>query len=218
MIVCYSSNDAYFKHCRKSLTSLFQTNKDATVYIADFGISQSNKDHFPQVNWVKLDQHKYDPATARVGMIDKLEHDRILYLDCDTIVTSNLKQLWEEDLGDNIIGAVQSFNIPTLKEKGGVANYAEFGFNGDEPYFNSGVMIVDRTKWMSNDITNKFIELDTRTPKYLKPTNDEYALNVILSGNWKHLLPTFNSPTFTIRKKPIIYHYLISYRFMNMGE
>ena len=61
---------------------------------------------------------------------------RVLYLDCDTVVLASLKKLWQTDLKGRLFGAVMEPTIyPAVK--------ASIGLGKEDPYFNSGVLLID---------------------------------------------------------------------------
>ena len=130
--VVYSSDDNYAQHLGASLYSLLQHNteyKYIYVYIIDNIISSENKsrlqmiaDAFTNAKVVFISFDKWSSllnlnmmwpislsAYARLflGSIIEETVERILYLDCDTIVCDSLTELWETDLDKNIIAAVQ---------------------------------------------------------------------------------------------------------------
>ena len=81
--------------------------------------------------------------------------DRIIYLDCDTIVQSDIVLLWEKTLLDGALLAAAPRDEPTF---GGFFNskvldlYAtRYGRNIDpsKPTFNAGVYIMDLNQWRS---------------------------------------------------------------------
>lgn len=73
---------------------------------------------------------------------------RVLYLDVDILVQTDITPLYESHLGTNIVGAIidpgQALALPRLgvsPEKSG------------NIYFNSGVMLIDTFRWEENQIS-----------------------------------------------------------------
>ena len=97
----------------------------------------------------KTMQSRFSPAAFyRLLLNDVLpaEVTRFIYLDADIIVNLDIGELWRENTGDGGFAAVPEFSVTGEKinnwlcREGGVE---------DERYFNSGVMLVDRSKFFS---------------------------------------------------------------------
>ena len=130
--------------------------------------------------------------------------ERILYLDCDMLVLNSLTSLWEIQLNPNeIIGAVEDTPTKTVNSKvyhnvSVISNWQQLGFDMNDPYFNSGLLLIDLYKWRENNITQKVIDI---TAQYFEHVfhYDQYGLNVILRNKWKLLNSSYNS--FCIQKE-----------------
>lgn len=173
MNIIYSSSDAYSELAGVSITSLFENNKnidDISVYIIDNGISEKNKENFHKIANLyhrsiiflpKIDIEKtlkVDIYTGRwnigtffrlyLGTILPKEIDRVLYLDCDTIVRGNLNELYNTDLGKCIVAGVDDCRSPLYRK--------ELGLKDDSIYINNGVLLVDLEKWRKNSLEEEF--------------------------------------------------------------
>ena len=124
MVAAYASNDGYARHLAASMCSLFDNNQSEEtirVYILSNQLSADNisrlrsigdkygrelvvvelgdvRSRFPY----EIDTRGFDvSALSRFFMAQMLpeSEERILYLDCDTIVTDSLTPLWEQPLG-----------------------------------------------------------------------------------------------------------------------
>ena len=128
--------------------------------------------------------------------------DRVLYLDGDLLVLEDLSQLFDESLEGHWAAAVPDVACPymdatqavsNLRQCGPymatyrpVSNYQELGISGEQPYFNSGVLLIDLVEWRNQDLGRKFLHcLATNADSIW--CWDQYALNVVLSGRWKVL-------------------------------
>ena len=123
MNVVYASNDGYARHLGTSLYSLLDRNRDfaeISVYVLTLGLSEENQgklreiaEHFGRrLIFLNLDdlleRIGYEVDTGgfdisvmlRLFMGDMLPEsvERVLYLDCDTVVLQSLKHLWKEEL------------------------------------------------------------------------------------------------------------------------
>ena len=87
------------------------------------------------------------------------QYDKILYLDCDLVVLGDISELYNTDLGNNILGAAPEQFVQSTGE---FRLYAEkaLGIDPDD-YVNAGVLLIDLEQFRKNDIEKKFIKLIT---------------------------------------------------------
>ncbi len=116
--------------------------------------------------------------------------DRVLYIDSDVVVESDVSALWDIDLGDKAVWAMQDGDDEdsrTLFE--GVR--PEGGLPPDAKYFNAGVLLINLPEWRRKRVGERAIELLlTRQPtlRFL----DQDALNAITLGDWGRLPARWN--------------------------
>ena len=89
------------------------------------------------------------------------EKKRVLYLDSDTLVKCNLREIEKLSMGEKVIGAVSSGKVKNKIDKKLVKSFAK----SDETYYNAGVLIFNSKKW-KKDNGKEFIH-------YLEYTNDD---------------------------------------------
>jgi lipopolysaccharide biosynthesis glycosyltransferase len=102
-------------------------------------------------------------------------HDRVLYLDADVVSCADLQPLWDTPLDGKVLAAVRDHFRLDLEE---------IGFAAEEPYFNSGVLLIDRWAWRSGGFEQRIMEVLTREGHRL-PWTDQDALNIVLRGQVK---------------------------------
>ncbi len=109
------------------------------------------------------------------------QYDKILYLDSDLVLTSDVAELFNTDLGDNILGAVPEEVVPAVEV---FSAYVEkfLGVNRYE-YFNSGLLLINCKKYEELQIEDKFINM-MNTVKYEVAPDQDY-LNVLCKGKVK---------------------------------
>ncbi len=117
------------------------------------------------------------------------EIDRFLYLDCDVIVKDDLRGLDETALRGKVVAACQDY-LGSIRDA--VSNYPSLGLAGDSPYFNSGVMIVDRALWRFRDVSERVLRCTDENQEHLFAQGrffqyDQFGLNVVLYGQWEML-------------------------------
>ncbi len=114
--------------------------------------------------------------------------DKVLYLDCDTITTSPLHDLYNElPDGDYIMAAVMEPTIYKTTKK-------MLGLTPDTPYFNSGVLLIDMDKWRKFEGDQKMAECFAE----ISDTSvfaDQDVLNRLLIEHIKFVSPKYNFNT-----------------------
>lgn len=114
---------------------------------------------------------------------------RAVFLDADTIVRTDLCELYDTDLERQPIGAVQDWLVPTvLAANSPVRRYVAVA--GDLPYFNSGVMLIDVARLREVGLMEQAVRLRDVEVRYA----DQDLFNLILLGRWKRLDPRWNYP------------------------
>ncbi|MCJ2038556.1 glycosyltransferase family 8 protein [Methylobacterium sp. J-059] len=104
-------------------------------------------------------------------------HGRVLYLDADTVVRSDLHGLWTTPLEGYVLAAVQDhFRLDS----------EAIGFAADEPYFNSGVLLINMHAWRAEACEGRVLAYLGETGRDL-PWMDQDALNVVLRGRVRFL-------------------------------
>lgn len=174
MNIVYSSDDNYARHVGISMTSLFDHNCDAEeihIYIIDNEISSQNRALLDQIadfygrhlhyidfsrykEQLKLDNGDWElplSTYARLFICEMLPEtvDRVLYVDCDTIICGSLHPLFQMDMEDKAIAAVEDVCSSVFHDETGVT----------EPYhyFCAGILLINMDKWRRIDATKKFL-------------------------------------------------------------
>ncbi len=134
--------------------------------------------------------------------------EKVLYLDVDMIVRKDITTLFEIDLGENIVAAVQDPRILTFDNSwGGVKNHDELGIAGDTHYFNSGLLLMDAKKWRDEQIAEKTVECINTHQKYVNYP-DQYGLNVVLAHKWYELDARWNYFACFNTEEPFLIHFI----------
>ena len=119
-------------------------------------------------------------ATERVAPLDC---HRLIYLDADLTVQSDLRALWACDLGNNYLGAVHD----CIDDK---AFAAKWGLPPNSlGYFNAGVLVIDLDKVREEKAFSRALEfiLDNNPP-----LADQDALNWVAWGRWTRIPTRWN--------------------------
>lgn len=112
------------------------------------------------------------------------EIERIIYLDCDTLVNGSLLPLWKIDLHGKTLGAVLE---PTID----IQTKVDIGLHIADPYFNSGVLLIDVRAWRERQILQRILAYYQSIGKY-SLFGDQDAINGALRWEIQILPPRFN--------------------------
>lgn len=117
------------------------------------------------------------PAYYRLSIPELFDNDvnKVLYLDCDLIVRSDVQELWDAPLDSCALAAVENISNTTYKRSG----------VPQSSYFNSGVMLLNLAVWRDDNIAAQVRDVVTKPGSTTK--NDQCALNIVLHDRWKRL-------------------------------
>ncbi|MDR1413845.1 MAG: glycosyltransferase family 8 protein [Puniceicoccales bacterium] len=185
------------------------TNSKLAIHVVDCGIAEENKEQlrkflstfknissvefrFPQridiLEKFPMKSH-FSPAIFYRLAIPKIfpELSRVIYLDCDTITTGDISNLWNEDLQGRPFGAVEEDgNFSDEKTK--LRKMKEINLPKDNHYYNSGALLIDTHKFESDKIFERVLEIIAKTNLKLScPEQD--AMNLCLADNEHMALP-----------------------------
>jgi lipopolysaccharide biosynthesis glycosyltransferase len=214
----------------KSIDFNHKTSEHIDFYILDDGISKESKNKINSIVsderftliWApanKLISSKIDipsntssfPSTAFLRIFSPYIVDqnieKLIYLDVDTLVQEDISKLWNIELGDYNVAAVQDLGKTIACKWGGIPNYKELGLLADTKYFNSGVMLFNPKKWRIEKIDEKIFEALTIHKKHVR-LPDQYGLNLIFLNRWLELDPKWNWFAHLECSNPYIIHFL----------
>lgn len=200
MNIVYALDDGYKLYTAVSIYSLLSNKNKETKYKIhilhhpDLDIHYFDKlqEHFHiKFNFVDMgdtakdlfiSRHIKIPTYYRLSITEVLPNlDRCIYLDGDTIVHQDLTELYNTDLGNNIIGGI--YDLP-----GKIGKYKEKEKN-NRPliYVNAGVLLMDLNNYKKHNAIKLIQEWLNNNPEPIY--HDQDAINFSLQGFIK-LLPT----------------------------
>lgn len=115
---------------------------------------------------------------------------RVLYLDSDLLVLAPIEELYEMDLRDNPIGAIKDASALHAGNGRDIAQRRHL-IEPADPFFNSGVMLIDRAGWRNTDVIGVARRLVERG-ELKNFRGDQMVLNYIFARNWQHLPRKWN--------------------------
>ncbi|MBE6601871.1 MAG: glycosyltransferase family 8 protein [Ruminococcaceae bacterium] len=107
------------------------------------------------------------------------EYDKVLYLDCDLVVTGDISELYRIDLGENILGGAPEQFIQNTPEFRQYTKEA-LGIDSDD-YVNAGVLLLNLKKYREEQIEDRFVRLITEYDFDLLDPDQAY-LNYLCRG------------------------------------
>ncbi|MFB3166859.1 glycosyltransferase family 8 protein [Neobacillus sp. 179-C4.2 HS] len=194
-----TSNDNYAKPTAVMLTSLLEnkkSNNPINIYIIGT-LSKNNKSKLNnsvkrfglKINFFeiaptlfenfKLTLHFTQETYYRLIIPDLLDTNvhKTIYLDGDIILNEDITELWNINIEDYFLAAVNEFN----KKRHKALSIPTKGM-----YFNAGVMVINLDKWRENDISQVVIDYLKNNESIIQLA-DQDALNAVLHSKWLEL-------------------------------
>lgn len=193
-VIVYASDSKYVPHMATSMLSVMETNGDnekLSFCVLNNNIEKEEKcklldlceKYGRRIEFINIEEHIKmaqlqtsfnKTAFARLFIADIIQADKALYLDCDTVICDSLKPLFELDMKDNLIAGVQDTVSSKLR--------MVVGLEYNEPYVNSGVLLMNLKLWREFDIQTRFIECIKKF-KGNVPHNDQGIINAVCHNN-----------------------------------
>lgn len=137
------------------------------------------------------------------------QYDKVLYLDSDTIVNGDISELYNYDIGNNIVGAIPDASVQCVPE---FIEYVEKALGiKHEDYFNAGVLLMNLKRMREIDFENQFIEL---IKKYkFEVAQDQDYLNVLCHNEVFYIDESWNTMPFGERNdKAKLIHFNLTFK------
>lgn len=174
--ICFVTDENYAPHVGVAITSIIHhctCDTELDFYIFDAGIKSETKEKLNQlqynrvsINYVGLSliEGKYANLSQTAAHISKASYfkfaiadllpqlDKIIYLDGDLVVKKPLNDLYDIELGDNLLAAVED------------VGYTYWSKSVDElklkfKCMNSGVMLINCNLWRKENLSQKLIDV-----------------------------------------------------------
>lgn len=237
---CFTPDRAFFAPAVRAIASLIEAEPDETREI--FLICEGDDvapgfDRLPaslrgRIELLTLDFRRFDASLAGRGrfsravfrrlFLDEIlpaRFERIVSVDSDMlIVRPGLKRLESFDLGGKPLAA--AYDMIFLMDFKGDALARRFqrsrlslGLAIDTPYFNAGLMAIDRAAWRALKVTERATAALAERPQRFAFMEQD-ALNLTLRGDFAPLSPRFNfmGDFFLLdlerRLEPIVLHFV----------
>ena len=207
-----SSDNNYAPLVATTMTSILSNTKSfIEFYILDGGITSDNvekiqslKNNFNNfsIEFIKIDYEKYFKGFKTSGHWSKAVYARLLipnlkpninkaiFMDVDILVIGDIANLYNEDLENYALGAVWedfSEQIPEHLTK----IRKNMALNTNHKYFNSGVLLINCTRWRNENISSKLFKIADKYCDKIQMV-DQDILNKCFDNNYKMLPKKYN--------------------------
>lgn len=218
IIVCLSSDDNYAQHGAVVIEGILSNHKSTTpieIHYLDGGVANENKKKIEQVvdkyayariifhtmgdayQEFFIDRHITHAAYYRLKIADLLPHiNKAIYLDTDVVVLDDIEQLWNIDMHDYSLAAVEDIGL----RKGLAPTKARLNIPQEATYINSGVLVLNLIRWREKKIGETILSYLKSHPNL--QYHDQDALNAVL---WNDLL--LIHPRWNTYKGIFLYYY-----------
>jgi len=212
--IAAAADDRYAPHLGVTIKSIVINNPLETFnfYIIDAGITPENKQKLNSLfmgnslihwHWLSCDDSslnhvKVDKYISKVTYYRILlpllipdSVEKILYFDCDMLILGEIRVLWQEDISDYVIAAVQNPDH--------IGHISKLGIKSPDDYFNAGMMLINTKRWRKEDITSKVLNFIASNPTFIIFW-DQDALNAVLYHRWKKVSHRWNELSYMFNK------------------
>ncbi|MBR3627655.1 MAG: glycosyltransferase family 8 protein [Elusimicrobia bacterium] len=216
--ICFSTDNNYIKPLYSSITSILKNadiDTDLNIFILENDLSDKNKNILLNLKTIKECEIKFikiettlisdlpdfkenlnyisKTSFFRFFVADLLKDiDKIIYLDCDIIVLSDLKSLFIQDIQNNYIAAVEDIGYYCNLSKHKYLKNFDF-------YINAGVLLINLQIWRQKKLSLTLSNIGKQKIKdfiFL----DQDILNVVCKNKIKLLDFSYNVQTDCLKK------------------
>lgn len=196
--IAYAPDDKYINQTVVSMQSAIEHNKDIEFIILYSKLTNESIKKLQSVGGilrlVKMDESLFSDLTLshwvtvqawfRIKLPDVCpDLDKILYLDCDTLVRGNLDELFELDLNGKYLAGV--------KDVWGVSKYVKRLGMKSPVYVNSGMLLFNCDYCRKEHFFDKIIDFAKNNGKIIEFC-DQDSINKVVDENKIVLNPKFN--------------------------
>lgn len=191
--ICFASDDNYTQHLTCAIASILKNAKEEyiKIYLITDGLTKENKQkleevlklHPSSIEYVKPKEEllKFCPNTNnswqsmatyyRLFIPEIIPEEKVLYLDSDIIVRSSLKELYDKEMGNNLILGVED-----IDEKDDIKRL------NIPQYINAGVLLMNIKKLKEEKYVEKMFKCLLEKKERIKK-HDQDIINLTCYEN-----------------------------------
>lgn len=200
--IVYICDDNYVMPTCVSIQSIYENRQNSIydIYIIGVDLSNENKNLLKQINLSGINinllefPNKYKDLSTNHVYVSKAalfkfdipnilkNLDKVLYIDSDTIILGDLKELFATDIKDFYAGVIRDLTAYYICKDNERLKIKD--------YFNSGVMLLNLVKLRKYNISSRLLEykINAKSLKYM----DNDCFNVVFGDNVLFLGPENN--------------------------
>lgn len=141
---------------------------------------------------------------ARLFLPDLLPNEeKVLYLDCDTLIVDDIWELWNTD--------VSNYYLAGVKDTIGSPHRIKLALSEDDIYINAGVILINLRRWREEGIRERVLEfVDLNKTEITLPDQD--GINKVCNGGILTIDARYNvlSPMYLMPYASIIRYFSLS--------
>lgn len=175
MNIVYSSSDSYAEILGTSIISLYENNKhveEINLFIINNGIGKKNKENImliaqkykrkitfvecvdiEKLSGTKINVGRWHISTFYrlfLGSILPSNVEKVIYIDCDTIVRQSLAEVWKMNMNGMWVMGVDDCRSALYR--------IDIGLHKNNIYINNGFLLIDLKAWRKNNIEKKYLD------------------------------------------------------------
>ncbi len=226
MHIAFCTDDNYSMPCGIAIVSLLENNRgeDITIHLLGCNLNTNNQKLLKETadkykiqilfyDIKEKDLEKFQLSTEgpqyisistfiRLFLAEIISESipKILYLDCDLMVTGKLNELWNTNINNYSIGGVIEFL--TFKAE----TFKNLKYPDEYAYINAGVLLINLKYWRENNVLNKFSEYAENNKANIKFL-DQDIINGTLYASTLLLPIKYNTHMFFFERKTNAYQY-----------
>lgn len=211
MNIVLATDNNFVQHCCVTITSILANNSDVKFYVFTEGLTPVNTELLNRQVRIckgKLEICKIDSSIVgkfpmpffmsnhisiatyyRLFTADIIpdDIDKVIYLDCDIVVTTSLMKLWDTDITNYALGAIYQSH-----EHNEYSNcYNRLEIPKEIGYFNAGVLLINLSYWRKNNVQERLLRFIKENHNIIY-AHDQDVLNAVLYKETKVLSHTWN--------------------------
>ncbi len=200
--IALASDNNCAPQMKTTIVSLLNTANENTIYAfylmipADFSVQNrldilALSNRFPQsffhfINMRDTFSHIENPAYYHLKLPELLPHlDKIIYLNTDIIVKTDLSELYATDMGNNYVAGVLHMTYVLWND---VNRCRQIGLPDMSQYINSGVLLMNLKQLRQDNIVPKFIQYANKN----LPALNQDVINITCYNKIKQLDFAYN--------------------------
>ncbi|HEM3726050.1 TPA: hypothetical protein U1D16_001460 [Streptococcus suis] len=214
MHIAFSATDSYADYLGTTIYSIIQQHPQEelhfyvlTKWMSDHSRFKLNRltSKLVTISFIEVDSSAFDhlPIKAdisletyfRIVLPSQLPHlDKVLYLDCDILVTGSIKDFWETDLSHHYLAGVNELDLlhdnPDYRHK--------IGFGPQDLYVNAGVLLFNLARMRQDNIEEYLFSIADQVKDVIE-YQDQDIINIGLKGQILEVPSKYNMTAYQRR-------------------